>query len=188
MNFKDWTEILLDSKSEVNIISQAFTLSLDLRTRKTNVGAQKIDSTTLKTYGIIVSTFAISDKDGRKRFVEENFLLANVELDVVFGMLFLTISNANINFQARNLQWRFYITEDVLWTTKRVEQIGKKEFATTALNPIHKTFIIYIAVLNISSDISDKVYPSRKDPIAYLKADKAPIEVSIEYANFVVIF
>ena len=44
------------------------------------------------------------DKDGRKKFFEESFLLAYVKLEIVLEMLFLTMSNTDIDFQARNLQ------------------------------------------------------------------------------------
>ncbi len=55
VTFQDQTEALLDSGSEVNAMSQAFALQLGLKTRKTNFGAQKIDGTTLETYGMVVS-------------------------------------------------------------------------------------------------------------------------------------
>ena len=64
----------------------------------TNIEAQKIDNTTLKTYGIVVSTFFILDKDGRERFFEESFLLADIKPNVVLKILFLTMSNADIDF------------------------------------------------------------------------------------------
>ncbi len=73
MTFKDQTETLLDSESELNIMSQAFAHQLGIKTRKTNVKARKIDGTTLKTYRMVVSTFSMSDKDGRKRFFKESF-------------------------------------------------------------------------------------------------------------------
>ncbi len=56
---QDWIEALLDSESEVNAMSQAFAQQLGLKIRKTNVGAQKIDGTTLETYGMVVSTFSV---------------------------------------------------------------------------------------------------------------------------------
>ncbi len=93
MTFKEQTEALLDSESEVHIMSQAFAQQLCLKTRKINVGAQKIDGTTLETYGMV-------DKDGKIRFFEESFLLADVSPDIVFVMLFLTMSNADVDFQA----------------------------------------------------------------------------------------
>ncbi len=65
---------------------------------------QKINGTTLKTYKIVVFIFSILDKDGRERFFEKNLLLANIKLDIVLGMRFLTMSNIGINFQAWNLQ------------------------------------------------------------------------------------
>ncbi len=94
----------MDLRSEVNAISQAFAHQLDLKICKTNVGAQKIDGITLETYRMIVFTFSVSDNDDKERFFEESFLLADVKPDVVLWMLFLTMSNANIDFQAQDLQ------------------------------------------------------------------------------------
>ena len=58
----------------------------------------------LKTYEMVVFTFSILDKDGKERFFEESFLLADVQPNVVLKRLFLTMSNADIDFQSRNLQ------------------------------------------------------------------------------------
>ena len=49
---------------------------------------------------MIVFNFSVLDKDSRKRIFKENFLLTDVNLDIVLGMPFLIISNTNINFQA----------------------------------------------------------------------------------------
>ena len=94
----------MDFGSKINAMNPAFASQLCLKTRKTNVGAQKIDGTTLETYEMVVSIFFLSDKDSWKKFFEESFLLADVKPGVVFGMPFLTMSNADIDFQARNLQ------------------------------------------------------------------------------------
>ncbi len=160
ITLKDQTEALLDSRSKVNAMSQAFAQQLGLKIRKTNVGAQKINGTTLETYGMVISTFFMLDKDSRERFFEESFPLANVKPDIVLGMPFLTMSYADIDFQDRDLQWRSYITEDVLLTTRRVDLIGKKGFVTAALDPKHETFIVHVATLNVAS--GDEVYPSRR--------------------------
>ncbi len=85
-------------------MSQVFTQQLGLKIRKNNIGAQKIDSTILEIYGIVVFTFSVLDKDGRERFFEESFLLADVKPDIMFGMPFVTMTNTNIDFQARDLQ------------------------------------------------------------------------------------
>ncbi len=183
---KDQIEALLDSRSEVNAMSQAFAQQLGLKIRKTNVGAQKIDGTTLKTYEMVVSTFSGLDKDGKERFFEESFLLADVSPDIVLGMPFLTMSNADVDFQARDLQWRSYTTGEVLPTTKRVELIEKKEFAAAALDPEHEVFVVLVAALGV--DLGDEVHPSRRAQIAHLKADEAPTEVPSEYADFAEVF
>ena len=103
ITFKDQTKVLLDSESEVNTINQAFAHQLGLTIWKTNIGTQKIDGTTLETYGMVVSTFFVSKKDSRKRFFEKSFLLADVKPEIVLGMFFLIMSNADIDFQAWNL-------------------------------------------------------------------------------------
>ncbi len=160
VTFKDQIEALLYLGSEVNAMSQAFTQQLGLKICKTNVGAQKINGITLKTYGIVVSTFLVLDKDRRERFFEESFLLTNVRPDIVLGMPFLTISNANVNFQTRNLQWRSYTVGEVIPTIRRVELIKKKEFAVAALGQEHEAFVVHVAALSI--DLGDEVHPLRR--------------------------
>ena len=69
-------------------MSQVFALLLDFKIQKTNIRAQKIDSIILKTYGIIVFIFFILNKDNKVRFFEKSFLLANIKLDIILGILF----------------------------------------------------------------------------------------------------
>ena len=52
---------------------------------------------------MVVFTFSISDKYGKEWFFEESFLLADVKSEIVLEMLFLIMSNADIDFQARDL-------------------------------------------------------------------------------------
>ena len=128
----------------------------------------------------------MSDKDNRGRFFGKSFLLADVKLDTVLMMLFLTMSNANIDFQAQNLQWRSYTTGDVLPTTRQIELIKKKTFAVATFDLKHKIFVVHVAALSV--DLGDEVNPSKKAQIAHLKVDKAPIEVLSKYADFADIF
>ncbi len=186
VTFKNQTKALLDSRSEINAISQAFAYQIGLTIWKTNIGTQKIDGTTLKTYGMVVSTFSVSDKDRRERLFEESFLLADVKPNVMLGMPFLTMINADVNFQARDLQWRSYTIGDVLPTTRQVKLIGKKEFVVVALDLEYETFIVHVAALNVDS--GDEVHPLKKAQIAHLKADEVPTEVPSEYADFADVF
>ena len=68
-------------------------------------------------------------------------------MEVVLEMLFLTFSNANIEFAEKELTWRSYIAVEALPTTKQVKLIDKKEFAKTALDEKFKTFVMYVAAL-----------------------------------------
>ena len=133
-----------------------------------------------------MTNFSVLDKDSRERFFEKSFLLANVKPEIVFRMLFLTMNNADIDFQARNLQWRFYTTRDVLPTTRQVELIGKKDFPAAVLDPEHEAFVVHITALSVNS--SDEIHPLRRAQIAYLKTGKAPSKVLSKYADFADIF
>ena len=53
---------------------------------------------------MVVSIFFILDKNNKEKFFEKSFLLANIKPDIVLEMFFLIMSNADIDFQARNLQ------------------------------------------------------------------------------------
>ncbi len=135
---------------------------------------------------MIVSTFSVWDKDVKERFFEESFLLANVRADIVLGMPFLIMGNADVDFQAWDLQWRSYITEEVLPTTRRVELIWRKKFVAAALDQEHEAFVVHAAALSVDS--GDEVHPSRRAQIAQLKADKAFTKVPRKYADFVDVF
>ena len=100
----DPVSALLDSGNKVNAMHPAFAEKLGLVVQTTNVGAQKIDATTLETYGMVVAAFSVTDQTDRVSFFEETFLVANVSPDVVFGMPFLTLSDADIDFSKRELR------------------------------------------------------------------------------------
>ena len=48
---------LLDSGSEVNAMTPAHAAHLGLKVRVTDVGAQKIDRSSLATYGMVIAAF-----------------------------------------------------------------------------------------------------------------------------------
>ena len=93
-------QALIDSGSEVNAIHPSFVKQLGLSIRPTDVGAQKIDGTILDTHGMVVAAFSVVDKANRVKFFEETFLVANVGPEIVFGMSFFTLSNADVNFSS----------------------------------------------------------------------------------------
>ena len=76
---------------------------------------------------MVVAAFSVVDKANQVRFFEKTFLMANISPEVVCGMLFLTLSIANIDFSGRELRWRTYTTKEALSTTKLVKLEEKKE-------------------------------------------------------------
>ena len=184
---KDSSEIkaLIDSGSEVNAISPAYANKLGLRIRKTDVGAQKIDGSSLDIFGMIIAGFQIQDKLRRTRFFQETFLMADTRMDVVLGMPFLTLSNADIQFAEGELTWRTYTPTEALPTTKRVQIIDRKEFAEAALDLNKEAFVVHVATVTAEPMT---IHPARQAQIALLKAEEAPVTVPAEYSDFADVF
>ena len=112
-------QALIDSGSEVNAMTPAYASKLGLTIRKTDVGAQKIDGSHLATHGMVIAGFRLPDKLGRARFFQETFLLADISMEVVLRMPFLTLSEADVRFAQRELYWRSYTAANALPTTRR---------------------------------------------------------------------
>ena len=175
---------LIDSGSEVNAMSPAYASKLGLRVRHTDVGAQKIDGSTLQTFGMVLANFRMEDKLGRTRFFQETFLLADISAEVVLGMPFLTFSNADVQFVEKELTWRSYTTVKALPTTKRVELINKKEFAKAALDENSETFVVHVASLNLAP--APGIHPDRAAQIASLLTEE--VKIPDKYSDFTDVF
>ena len=123
----------------------------------------------------------MEDKLRRARFFQETFLLANISTEVVLGMPFLILNNANVQFVKKELTRRFYTTAEALLTIKQVEFINKKKFAKAALDKSFETFIAYMTSLVLISAHLDK-----KAQIVSLLTKK--IKIPNKYSDFVNIF
>ena len=140
---------LLNSESKVNVITLAYAAHLGLTIKVTDIGAQKIDGSLLANYGIVIAVFQVVDKLGRSRFFQETFLLANISIKVVLSLLFLTLSNANVQFAEKKLTWKTYITKEALPTTHQVEIIDRKKFAKVSLNANVEAFEVHVSSLRL---------------------------------------
>ena len=139
-----------DSSSEVNAVHLTFAKELGQLIRPTDVGAQKIDGTTLETYEIVVVALLVKDKANQIGFFEETFLVANVSPKVVFGMLFFILSGADVDFLGQELWWWTYTTEKALPTIRRVKLVGNKTFVAAVLDLEYETYVVHIRL--VSSD------------------------------------
>ena len=103
-------------------------------------------------------------------------------MQVVLEMLFLTFSNADIQFVEKKLIWRSYTTKEALPITCWVELIDKKELAKAVLDENVKAFVVHVAFF-ISKML---IHPTRKAQIALLIAKK--ITMPAEYLDFADVF
>ena len=74
----------------------AYMAQLSFKVEKTNVGGQRINRFLLETYRMIIPAFQVFNKLGRFCFFWKTFLLANISMKVVLGILFLTFSNVDV--------------------------------------------------------------------------------------------
>ena len=79
-------------------MNPTFARKLGLHIQKTNVGAQKIDSSALETFKMVIIDFQVEDKSGKPRFFQETYVVADTQFEVILRMPFLKISNADMSF------------------------------------------------------------------------------------------
>ena len=67
--------------------------------------------------------------------------------------------------------------------------MGKKEFAATALDPEHETYVVHVASFSSAPLVASlDVHPSRRPQISGLIVKEAPTKVPAEYLDFANIF
>ena len=64
-------------------MTSAYAKQLRLRIWKTDIWAQKIDRSSLDSFGMIIADFQIIDKLGRVWFLQERFLLPNTTMKII---------------------------------------------------------------------------------------------------------
>ena len=163
-------------------MTPAYAAHLVLKVRETNVGAQKINGSSLATYGMVITAFQVVNKFSCSRFFQEAFLLANISMEVVLVMSFLTFNNANVKFAKKELTWRTYTTKKALPTTRQVEIINQKKFANAALNKSVEAFVLHFS--SLESRIT--IYPIRKAQLALLLAKE--VTMPTNYLDFADVF
>lgn len=52
---------------------------------------------------MVIAAFLIIDQVKKVKFFEKSFLIANISLDVVFKIFFLTLNDTNIDFLKKKL-------------------------------------------------------------------------------------
>ena len=111
--------------------------------------------------------------------------MADTKFEVILGILFLKINNADVSFGERTLMWKTYITNEALPTTKQVQIVNPKEFIIVTLDVNSKTFVMYVA---IQEREEMPVHSKKQAQVGALLFHKAPTEVSAEYSDYSNVF
>ena len=134
---------------------------------------------------MVIADFQVEDKASRSRFFQETFLIADTKFEIILGMLFLKISNADVSFDKGTLTWKTYTTNKALPITKQVQIIDPKEFVIAALDIDSKTFVVHVAIWKQEEM---PVHSKKQAQVGALLFDEAPTEVPAEYSNYSNIF
>ena len=127
-------------------MNPVFAWKLGLHIRKTNVRAQKINGSTLKTFEMMITNFQVEDKGNRPKFFQKIFLMADIKFEMILRMFFLKTSNADVSFGKKTLTWKSYATIKVLPITEWVQLVDPKEFVILALDTDSKIFVVHVAI------------------------------------------
>ena len=134
---------------------------------------------------MVIADFQVEDKANRPRFFQETFLVADTKFEVILGMPFLKISNADVSFGKGTLTWKTYTTNEALPTTERVQIVDPKEFVIAALDVNSKTFVVHMAIWEREKM---PVHSKKQAQVGALLFDKAPTKVPVEYSDYSNVF
>ena len=127
----------------------------------------------------------MENKANRPRFFQEIFLVADTKFEMILGMPFLKISNADVSFGEKTLMWRSYTINEALPTTEQVQIVNSKEFVIVALDIDSKTFMVHMA---IQEQEKMPMHSKKQTQVGALLFDKALTEVSAEYSDYSDVF
>ena len=127
----------------------------------------------------------MEDKASKPRFFQETFLVADTKFEVILGMFFLKISNADASFGEETLTWRIYTTNKALPTTERVQIVDPKEFIIAALDVGSKTFVMHVVIREREEM---PVHFEKQAQVGALLFDEAPTKIPAEYSDYSDVF
>lgn len=69
----------------------------------TNIDVLKINYSKQKIFSIIITFFLVNNIDKKSQFFAQTFILTDINMDIAFGMTFLTLNNVKVNFTNQEL-------------------------------------------------------------------------------------
>lgn len=124
------------------------------------------------------------NKVKRLQYFEKTLSLADISKSIALSILFLTLSNAEIDFVSWESGYMSFITVKTLIMTKWVKLIRKKKFVAVGLGPNEKIFVVYILAFNLDS----RIHLSCIFQLAFLSIQNTLITGFYKYSDFANIF
>lgn len=102
---------------------------------------------------MISASFFFQHSLKRVRSFQETFLFYDTSIKMILGILFLSLSNANVKFikLIEKFIQKYYIIIEALSTITLTDLINRNEFISVVLDENFKIFLIYMSALEIST-------------------------------------
>ena len=174
-----WNEskAVLDTKAEINLISQAYAKKLNLRRSEVlNCDAITVDRHRLKTYDVYFVQLEVPNVNGTSRFFEESFLTVNLNWDLTLDMPWIQLSRAKMNWDDDSIKpWRTK-KKHLIPTTMRIEKIEPEQLAENVIDDKAETYLMFVRVYTDKQSDMQKVHVQRRVRIgsALTKIEEKP--------------
>ena len=162
---------LLDSGSEINLISRAMVKQLGLPPSLINEKACGIANTKLETFGVHFLTVAVTDKNGNQRFFEESFLEVSINEDLIFGMPWLELATPNVDWRNHTIEWSLD-SVSMMPTARRLEIIDGELMVDDLLAGDSAAYVLHVRIHKEDAEDLRSVHKSRRARISVALQDK----------------
>lgn len=141
-----------------------------------------------KDYDIITTAgFLLYDSQRRFQFFEKTLLFVDTIMEVVLRIVFLSLSNANLELDATKLTQKFYITVAALVIATTVKCLNQYQFVESEVDGNSNCFVIYVTVLKTLESVMS-TYRLWAPLLASLQQEKALSKVPKKYIEYIDVF
>lgn len=96
-----FVEALINSSTKVITLYMSFSKKLSVYISETNMNSQKLYSSRLETYEIIIILFQLNIKDEKFYCFEKTILLIDISIKVLFKIFFTSFHDIIVKFNGR---------------------------------------------------------------------------------------
>ena len=175
-------EIVMNSKTEINLINHKFAKRLELKSF--NVSSCEtviIKNHSFKNYEIYFVQFEIQNENDVSRFFNDNFLKTDLDWDMILNLLWIQLFEIVIDWDIDKIESWPMTVESLLFITSRIEKIESKKLINATFNEKEHVFVMFVQMIFEKIKYLNDVHIERRSQIdsALSKMKKKDIKSSL---------